>query len=378
MKINSFKIERFFARYEFKAKYLMSSSDCDGLALDYLIGLASPEDLNAWNSIKLGYSETRGSLMLRKAISQHYNNIGPDNIVVCSPGEANFALMNTLLDKGDEVVCISPSYQSLYEIPLSLGCKISFWEAEYRNKKWYFNPDRLRKLITRNTRLIIINFPHNPTGYTPPVDEFNEIVKIASDRGITLFSDEMYRFLTHDPHNEIPSACDLYDNAVSLWGTSKSFGLAGLRLGWITTRNSDILNMIEAYKDYLSICNSPATEIPAAIALNNAGKIIGNNISRIVKNTGLFREFAERNKGFLEFPVPDSGSTAFVPLKLKIPALDFAEKVVKETGILLLPSETFNYGSNHIRIGFGKESFIEGLEHFEKYLDKEEIKELCR
>ncbi len=378
MKISSFKIERFFSKYEFGAKYLMSSSDCDGLSLEYVLSLASDEEMELWKNVKLGYTETRGSLLLRTAIAGHYDRIGPDNVVVCSPGEANFALINTILQKGDEVICTAPSYQSLYEVALSIGCKVSFWEADFRNNNWYFDPGKLRDLVNRKTRLIIINFPHNPTGFTPSEDEYNEIIGIAATKGISLFSDEMYRFLLHDPSHKIPSACDIYDNAVSLWGTSKSLGLAGLRLGWLTSMNNDILDEVESFKDYLSICNSPATEIPAAIALNNAQTIIGNNLKKIKINIEHFSKFAARNKWLLEFPVPNSGSTAYVPLKIKIPAIEFTGKVVRDTGVLLLPSEAFQDGSEHIRVGFGKENFSDGLDCLETYLNNEEIKALIK
>lgn len=373
MKIDSFKIERFFSKYEFGARYLLSGSDCDGLSLEYILSLASEEEKQQWKNMKLGYSETRGSLMLRTAIARHYDRIGPDNVVVCSPGEANFALMNTYLQKGDEIICMAPSYQSLYEVAFSIGCKVSFWQAELRKGGWYFDTGSLKDLVNKDTRMIIINFPHNPTGFTPSIDEYNEIINIAASGGILLFSDEMYRFLMHDPQFNIPSACDVYENAVSLWGTSKSFGLAGLRLGWLTSLNQSILEKVESFKDYLSICTSPATEIPAAIALNNTQTIIRNNLEKIRINIGHFSKFAERNNRLLEFPVPNSGSTGYLPLNIKIPAADFVDRVFRDTGVLLLPSETFNHGSKHIRIGFGKENFTEGLDCLEKYINTKDI-----
>lgn len=370
MNIKDFSIERYFAKYEFTAKYLLSSSDCDGFPMQYVLDLASDEERTSWGTLKLGYTETRGSLALRKAITQHYQHITVDNVVVSSPGEANFALMNVLLEKGDEVICMSPMYQSLYQVAISIGCKLNFWKAEKQNNQWYFDPSQLKSLVTPKTKLIITNFPHNPTGYSPSVEDWDAIIGIARKHGIVLFSDEMYRFLSHDSSTDTRSACDLYENAISLWGTAKTFGLAGLRLGWLTSRNSDILQKVEAFKDYLSICNNAPSEILATIALNNQSKFVEPNIQKITSNLELFKNFCARNAHFLDLPLPNSGSTAFVELKIKETAMDFAEKLVRDTGIMILPSETFDFGSKHTRIGFGRENFAEILGVLEQYINR--------
>lgn len=370
MNIKDFAVERYFARYEFTAKYLLSSSDCDGFPMKYILDLASSEEMEHWQNLKLGYTETRGSESLRNAIIQHYENIRFNNVIVCSPGEANFALMNTTLKRGDHVICMTPMYQSMYQVAKSIGCKLIFWKPTVANKQWYYDPSDLEKLITAKTKLIVVNFPHNPTGYSPSASDLNTIISIARKSGITLFSDEMYRFLTFNPDSEINSLCDLYENAVSLWGTAKSFGLGGLRLGWLTSQNTEILNKVEAFKDYLSICNSAPSEILGTIALNNKGKFVQPNIEKIKKNIEIFREFSKRNEGFLDFYEPKSGSTAFVKLKIKEPAMAFAERLVQNTGIMLLPSETFEYGTTHARIGFGRENLPIILDVFENYIKK--------
>src|SRR6185312_1869007 len=287
MIIEDFKIERYFARYEFAAKYLLSSSDCDGYSLKYVLDLASPEELARWETQTLGYTETKGSPALRAAISRHYQSIGTDDLLVLSPGEANFCLMNVLLEKGDEVICMAPMYQSLYQVAESIGCTIAFWEPE-KDGDWYYDPARLQDLISSKTRLIIVNFPHNPTGYLPSAGDWAEIVNIARENNLFLFSDEMYHLLGSTAANDIQPACDLYENAISLWGMSKSFGLAGLRIGWLASRNKAILQKIEAFKDYLTICSSGPSEILAAIALNHHQSFIGPNNEKIRYNISSF------------------------------------------------------------------------------------------
>jgi aspartate/methionine/tyrosine aminotransferase len=369
MNIKDFAVERYFAKYEFKAKYLLSSSDCDGFPMNYLLGLASSAETECWDTLRLGYTETKGSEPLRHAISQHYEKIGLEDIVVCSPGEANFSLMNVLLKRGDHVVCMAPMYQSMYQVAKTLGCKLSFWKPEVAaNNGWYYDPSQLEALITEKTKLLVVNFPHNPTGYSPSAADLDAIVAIARKRGVAIFSDEMYRFLVHSPACSTTSLCDIYENAVSLWGTAKTFGLGGLRLGWLTSQNRSILDRVEAFKDYLSICNSAPSEVLGTIALNNTNTLTQINIEKIRRNIQIFKAFSVRNADFLDFYEPVSGSTAFVRLKIKERAMDFSERLVSKTGIMLLPSETFEYGTKHARIGFGRENLPEILGILEGYI----------
>ena len=306
---------------------------------------------------------------MRNAIAQHYNNIGFDNIVVCSPGEANFSLMNVLLKRGDHVVCMAPMYQSMYQVAKSIGCKLIFWKPDDSNNQWYYDPSELEKLVTDKTKMIVVNFPHNPTGFSPSASDLNAIVNIARKRGIYLFSDEMYRFLTFGPECPTTSLSDVYENAISLWGTAKSFGLGGLRLGWLTSQNLKVVDKVEAFKDYLSICNSAPSEMLGAIALNNKDQFTQPNVAKIKRNIEVFRRFSVRNEAFLDFYEPISGSTAFVKLKIKESAMAFSEQLVQETGIMLLPSETFEYGTKHARVGFGRENLPEILGILESYIN---------
>ena len=162
MKIKGFKLERYFGKHEFTAKYLLSSSDCDGFELKYLLELASKEEIGLWENMKLGYTESEGHPLLRKAILQYYKTNSIQNVVVASPGELNFITMNVLLNPNDHVISVSPCYQSLYEIVRTIKCGLSFWQPGPDN--WTFDVNKLEGLIQKNTKLIILNFPHNPTG----------------------------------------------------------------------------------------------------------------------------------------------------------------------------------------------------------------------
>ncbi len=368
MKIQNFKLERYFAKHEFSAKYLISSSDCDAYSLDYILKQANQEEIDLWYNLKFVYTDSAGSEFLREAISKQYSTIKIDQVKVMTPGEANFILMNVLLEKEDEIVCISPAYQSLYQVAESLGAKIKFWKPVLNETGFYYDPDDLNNLVTENTKLIILNFPHNPTGFIPAIKEQHKIVEIASKHNIIIFSDEMYHKIVHYPEYDIPAFCDIYDNAISLWGMAKSFGLAGMRFGWIASKRKDILDKVVAFKDYLSICNNAAGEVLTTIALNHKEKFIDPNIEKVKKNKILFVDFINRHSDLLEFSETKAGSTAFVKLKSDMSAYEYCENLVEQTGIMMLPSDMFDYGNSHLRIGFGRENFSEVLDVWAGYI----------
>src|SRR5688572_15227032 len=182
MKIKDFALERYFAKHEFTAKYLLSSSDCDGYELSYVLENALPEDRKLWDNLKLGYTESAGHPLLRESILQFYKADSLDNVVVASPGELNFILMNVLLTDNDHVITITPAYQSLHEVVRSIGCEISYWTPNPLT--WSFNVDDLARLIQANTKLIVINFPHNPTGSYLDRNALDKLIALARANNI--------------------------------------------------------------------------------------------------------------------------------------------------------------------------------------------------
>ncbi|RNA61444.1 aminotransferase class I/II-fold pyridoxal phosphate-dependent enzyme [Chryseobacterium nematophagum] len=179
MKLKNFAVERYFANYEFSAKYMISSSDCDGFEMSEVLSLADLKEKNLWEKLTLGYTETSGSLFLKEAIQKHYKTIELNEILVASPGELNFVLMNILLDKNDHIISMTPTYQSLYQIAIDIGCSVSYWKPQIEHNKWNYSVEKLKTLIKPNTKMLVINFPHNPTGYQPTLNEYKEIIEIA-------------------------------------------------------------------------------------------------------------------------------------------------------------------------------------------------------
>jgi len=368
MKIRSFDLERYFALYEFSAEYLLSSSDCEALSMKELIEMASPGTLVLWEELRLGYTESAGHPLLREKISSLYENMGPDNVLVAVPEEGIFIAMNALLDQGDHVVCISPAYQSLYEIARSIGCSVTPWEKEIRDGKWHFDTNKLEQAITEKTKMIIVNFPHNPTGWLPSPAEQKKIVSIASERGIYLFSDEMYRGLETGKTEMLPGACDLYRNAISLSGLSKTYGLPGLRTGWLVCENPDIRKRLASFKDYTTICHSAPSEILSIMALENASRLASRSLEIVEKNLGHARTFFDSYKDLFTWMEPAGGSIAYPRLDLVVDVFDFCEGAVKEKNVMVVPSKVLGDDSRHFRIGLGRKNFPEALEAFEEYV----------
>lgn len=371
MKINPFHLERYFAQYEFSSRYLLSSSDCDGFSLKEILALANTAELEQWDNLKLGYTESTGLPELREAIANLYKNVKAEEVFVLSPGEANFIAMNVLLEQGDHVICMAPAYQSLYEVAKSVGCQLSFWQpTQNPDSSWYYSPDELSKLITQKTKLIIINFPHNPTGYIPDLKDYHKIISIAREKNIFIFSDEMYHQLEHNSSTTLPPLCELYEHSISLWGMAKTFALAGLRLGWVVCKNRVIMDQMKNFKDYLTICSPSTSEIISLIVLRNRDKLIQHNLAKIIQNINLFRSFCSTHRHHFGFTPTKAGSTAFVKIHMEEPSITFSEKLVQQTGIMTLPAEMFEFGSAHLRIGFGRTNMNVPLEILDTYLNK--------
>jgi aspartate/methionine/tyrosine aminotransferase len=366
-KIEPFALERYFARHEFSARYLLSCSDCQALSLNALIGMADDEAMELWRNLTLGYTESPGHPLLRQSIAGLYTGMDADDILVTVPEEGIFLAMQALLEPGDHVVCTFPGYQSLYELARSIGCRVSLWKPD-ESRGWQFDVDQLEPQMEDTTRLVVINFPHNPTGATISPDDLNRLADTVRRRNIYLFCDEMYRFLEINSEEPLPAACDLYENAVSLGGLSKSFGLAGLRLGWLATRQAKILETISQLKDYTTICNSAPSEILGIMALRNRETIVAGHLARVKKNIGILAEFIRQHNDFFSWHPPRGGSICFPKMSSVGSTATFCRQLIEDTGIMLLPSRIFDYGDQHVRIGLGRDNLGDILTQLDDYL----------
>jgi aspartate/methionine/tyrosine aminotransferase len=366
--LRPFKLERYFALHEFSAPYLLSASDCESLDLQELLAMASPQGLELWSRLSLGYTESAGHPILREAIAGLYEKISPDQILVMAPEEGIYIAMQTLLFPGDRVVFTAPAYQSLYEVARSIGCEMVPWQLERGQRGWEVNLNALEDLLHENTRLLILNFPHNPTGCLPSESDLHSIVELAGSRNITIFSDEMYRLLEYEEQQRLPSICDLYEDGISLSGMSKSLAMPGLRIGWLATSDRDLRERWITCKDYTTICNSAPSELLAWVGLEAREKILHRNLHIIQHNLEYASQFFRHHSSLFKWFPPQAGSVAFPEWLGPGTADELSQALVETQGVMIVPGSMFDSPNRYFRLGLGRRNFKEALERVEFHL----------
>ncbi|MGA2513153.1 MAG: aminotransferase class I/II-fold pyridoxal phosphate-dependent enzyme [Candidatus Limnocylindrales bacterium] len=370
MRLDDFALERFFARWEFRAELLLCASDIEGWPMRDLLELAGEGDRRRWKNLRLGYTESPGDPDLRAAISGLYDRVQPDDVLVFSGAEeAIFTLHNVLLGPGDHAVIVWPAYESLAEVARGAGAEVRRVELREADG-WRVDTEEVRAALRPNTRLILVNEPHNPTGALSDRATFDRLVELAAESGARLVVDEVYRFLEFDPANRLPAGADALASGVSIGVMSKSFGLAGLRIGWVATRDRDLMARLAAFKDYTTICNSAPAEVLALIALRARDRVLARNRAIVDANLPLLDSFFARWPGTFQWVRPRGGSIGFPRLVADRPIDRFAEDLVRETGVLILPGTVFGDAGNHFRIGFGRTNMPAALDRLESYAER--------
>ncbi|KAL3888130.1 hypothetical protein ACJMK2_000510 [Sinanodonta woodiana] len=375
--LQPFKLERYFAQYEFSVKYMLSCSDPESVSMRELLSLADNESKELWDNLSLGYTESKGHPLLRKEVAKMHDGIGEDDVMIITPQEGIFLAMKSFHkycirnydDPRPHVIVTFPGYQSLYENLRSLGCHVDYWKPCWTESGWIFDLEEFRSLLCPNTRIVVVNFPHNPTGFNPSNEQWQGIIRICIERKLILFSDEMYRLTNNDGSVPNPSACSLYDNAVTLFGLSKTFGLPGLRIGWLCSRNEDLMSEVAILKDYTTICSSAPSEILAIIAIRNKNYLLERTMSIIKSNLQTADEFFSRHKDIFDWRSPSAATTTFVPLTdralSRIGTATELANIVREKGkVLIVPGCLFGYTDRYFRLGFGRKNLPQVLNVF--------------
>jgi len=366
MRLNPFKLERYFARHEFNVPFTLCSSDCESWTIDEILSLeagAGDRFKDHW----LGYTESTGAPLLRAAIAELYRGVGPDDVLVHSGAqEAIFLFMQAALGPGDHVIVHWPCYQSLFEVAKGMGCDVAPWEARAESG-WRLDLEDLERALRPNTRAIVVNTPHNPTGYLMPLADYLELHRLADERGIIVFSDEVYRELEYDTGSRLPAGCDVSESAVSLGVMSKAYGLAGLRIGWVATRNGEIRDRMAGLKDYTTICSSAPSEFLAELALRHRDVVVERNLQLIRENLVLVDRFFEAHAGRVTWTRPQAGPIAFPHLEQE-DIESFCDRLRAEAGVLLLPGTLYDHPGNHFRLGFARRNLPEALARLDAFL----------
>jgi aspartate/methionine/tyrosine aminotransferase len=368
-----FRLETHFAKWEFKAKYHMTASDAESISLSDLLALASPEDREAYENMWLGYTETWGAPDLRDRIASTYSR-QQRNSVLCFAGasEGIFAANNVLLDADSHAIVVTPNYQSHETLPLAI-CSATGVPLD-PDDNWSLDIDRVAAAIQPNTRLVTINFPHNPTGAILSRDRYDALIDICRKHGIYILHDEIFNGLGPTGTEHLPFIADVYERGLSLNVLSKSYGLPGLRVGWIACQDREVLERMERMKHYLSICSSGPSERLAMIALKARDQLIGRNNSIIDQNLPQWDAFFARHENLFEWRRPAGSCMAFPRYTGADGVEEFARSMVEESGVLLLPSTIYQselsaVPADRFRIGFGRKGLDLGLAAMDAHID---------
>ena len=371
MRIADFALERYFARWEFNASYLLCASDVEPHPMSELLGLADDEGLALWKGLRLGYTESTGHPLLRREIAALYETIEADDVLTFAGAEeAVFCLMNAMLGSGDHAIVTWPGYQSLYEVARANGADITLHEL-HETDGWAIDLGLLRRQLTPATRLIVVNLPHNPTGMLADRSTFDGLAELAADAGAHLLVDEVYRGLEADPSDRLPAGADAAARGISIGVMSKTYALPGLRIGWLATHDRQLLERAVRVKDYTTICSSAPSEILALIALRARDHVLDRSRSIVAANLeildGFFDDWADR----FTWVRPRAGPIGFP--RLTVPGIridDWAAELVETEGVLLLPGSQFGHGGNHFRLGFGRENLPEALARLTSFAER--------
>lgn len=372
MNLPDFELEVYFETHKAGTSHNLGSSHPHAMKLPELLALATDEQRERFETMSFSAVPAIGHEPLRVAIAKLYGTLTAEQIL-CFAGaeEGLFTAMQCLLAAQDHCIVITPNYQAAETVPASI-CAVTAVPLD-SDRDWALDLDRLHDSLRPNTRLVSINFPHNPTGKLITRDELSAIVELCAARGIYLFSDEVYRLLEFDPGKRLPAVADLYDRGLSLNVTSKAYAMPGLRAGWIASKDRAALDRMHRYKHYLSICSSTPGEFLAEIAISNTDRIVAQNLALVLRNLALVARFIAAHGDVLSWRPPDAGCIAFPRYSGPEGAEAMVRQAREDAGIFMLPPSVFrtSFGVTHLdrfRIGFGQRDAGESLHALTDFL----------
>lgn len=358
------------SKYEHDVELNLAETCVDPFTLNQLFVLTDTEDFfKELSETQLTYGYIEGSDEIRTGLSNLYENQKEKNVIVSSGAiGANFLIFYSLIEPGDTVISVFPAYQQLYSTPKSFGGNVKFLKLKPENN-WLPDIEDLKELVDDKTKLIVINNPHNPTGALIENDLLNEICKIAKEAGAYLLCDEVYRGLYINEKDSVSSAVDLYDKAIVTGSFSKSFSLAGIRLGWIVAKE-DIIEKLMLYRDYTTISNGMIDDAVGALATKHVDQIFQRNLEIVRTNHKILSEWI-KGEPLIDWIPPKAGSVGFLKHDLDVSSEELCVDLINEKSTFMVPGTCFDM-EGYVRIGYGCKSDVlkEGLNRFKKLLNK--------
>ena len=370
MRISPFKVEEWMNAYEEEAVYNIAETCVNSVSMDELFALTGEDKqafLDAFCARRLTYGHIFGAPKFKAGICRLYKTLTPDHIVTThGAAGANHHVFYSLIEPGDRVISVMPTYQQLYAIPASYGADLQILHLKKENS---FLPDldELRALCNDNTKLICINNPNNPTGALMSEETLKEIIAIAREKGAYILCDEVYRHLTQEDV-WCPSIADLYEKGISVSSMSKVFSLAGLRLGWIATRDEAALKTFLSHRDYNHISCGMLDEALAGIALTHADQVLDRSRAIVRENLAILDQWVQK-EAHVSYVKPKAGTTALVYYDLPMDSEEFCLRLFRETGAFVTPGDCFEE-PRCMRIGYAcdKESLVNGLAAISRFI----------
>ena len=369
----TFRLEEYLGVWEFSATHHLTASDAETLTVGELLDLDGPEGRERFADLPLSYAPTWGSEELRTEIAKLYDGLGPEHVLTFAGAEeALFWALQELVGPGDHALVTVPNYQSFESIPIAAGADVEGIVLDPASG-WALDVDRVEAQLRPTTKLIAVNFPNNPTGTMPDRASFEALAALCAERGVTLLSDEVYRGLEAPGVDPLPQAAELPGEALSLNVMSKSYGLPGLRIGWLATRRRELLERLERRKHYTSICSATPSEALAVVALRHGAAIQARNRGIIAANLPVFEEFFARRPDLFEWEGPQGGAVCFPRYLGGDGVEDFCQALVEGAGVVLLPASVYRsplgpVPTDRFRIGVGRRDPGPAFEAFERFL----------
>jgi len=368
MKIKPFGVEEWMNEYENDAVYNLGETCVKSLTVKELLDFqgGGKEALEKIYQMQLTYGAIPGTDKLRGEVASLYKTAEIPNVVIAHGGiGANHLVFSALVEPGDEVISVMPTYQQHYSIPEALGAKVQILPLTMENE-FLPNIEELKKMVNENTKLIAINNPNNPSGSLMDKKCLEEIVEIAREFGAFILADEVYRGLSHEGEAFGPSIFDLYEKGISTGSMSKVFSLAGLRIGWIVA-SSETVKEINIHRDYNTISCGKIDDYLAGVALEQKDRILERNRKLILENARILENWVNRETR-ISYTKPKAGTTAFIKYDYSINSRDLALRLLRDTGAFVVPGEALQQ-EGYLRIGYANDSqsVKEGLDKISEY-----------
>ena len=352
MRLEPFAMERFQSTWEHQVAWNLSESGVEPLRVEELA--VTHEAREALLRQPLAYTQTNGTVELRRLVAAMYEGCGPEHIQVTNGGaEANLVTLMHLIEPGDRVVLMTPNYMQAPGLAKGLGASLVEWplRANAARTRWEPDLDALDALVTPGTKAILICHPNNPTGCRLTTEELDRIGAIASRAGAWVVSDEIYRGAELDAV-ESASMWGRSDRVIVTSGLSKAYGLPGLRIGWVVAP-PPVADALWGIHDYTTIAPNAMSDLLARIALSPAGRerLLARTRGIIRANYAFMKNWLEKRQAFSHVP-PEAGAIAYVKYAHPVNSTELVERLRTEQSVLVVPGDHFAM-DGYLRIGFG-------------------------